>query len=112
MDSRQARIGLLSRINSGRTKIPAFLAGLSTALGENVEASALISLPETDALFLEFRTAYRSSLNPGSISYRKFFVAAQEKFVFELISCVAGRLNGEWALFLAKQSEECGAVEL
>src|SRR5450631_3454915 len=112
MEIRQKKIQLLSRKNRGRVATPSFLTALSDALGEPIEANALISLPDTDTLLETFRDGYLCATAPGALSYRKFFLPNEEASVFRLAFCLAERLRDEDGFFLTKLSEECGAVHL
>jgi len=112
MDSRQKKIALLTRMNRGRVAIPSFLNALSDALHEPIDASALVSLPESDALMDVFRGGYEIAAAGGPLSYRKFFRRREEPLVLKLAGCLAGRLLSEEVYFLPKQSEDCGGVRL
>jgi hypothetical protein len=111
MNSRQQKIELLSRINRGRNKAPSFLASLSELLGAVIGPSALVPLPETDALWDAFRRGYQS-VKDGSLSYRRFFQQREARLVFEFADCLAEKMLNEHGLFLTKLSSDCGAAEL
>lgn len=108
MTNTQEKIRLLSRANRGRATIPSFLASLSEALGEPVEAGALVALPETDFLFATFRECYRRA----SKAYRRFFRPSEEGQVYRIACCLGERLAHEEVFLLTKLSEICGAVRL
>jgi hypothetical protein len=110
--SRQEKIRLLSRQNSGRAAIPSFLAELSEALGESTEAAALQSLPETDLLLQASREGYQVAIQHGAVSYRRFFRATERASVLQVADCLAAQLPTENVFFLSKLSSICGAVRV
>jgi hypothetical protein len=111
MDNRQEKIQMLSRKNRGRAVAPSFLADLSEALGESVEAQALQSLSETDGLLRAFREGYQAAIK-DRVSYRRFFLATERASVLRIADCLADQLPKEDAFFLTKLSSDCGAVRV
>lgn len=109
---RRDRLRLLSRMNRGRTEAPSFLLSLSRIISEPVEAEALVSLPETDALREAFRVGYQSLRKEGTVGYRRLFSLSQSKRVFQLADCFADQIANERAFLLTRLSEYCGAVNL
>jgi len=112
MSNRQEKIHILARMNYGRAAAPSFLASLSEALGEVIEASALVPLSESDVLLELFRNRYQRAINGSLLSYREFFRGSDARRVFHLTDCLADRLLGERAYLLAKPNTNCGAVTL
>jgi hypothetical protein len=112
MDSRQEKIQLLSRINRGRAAAPSFLADLSEALGESVDASVLLPPSDTDTIMESLSAGYQSAIRPGAVSYRRFFLPDERSLVLRLADCLAERLSGERVFFVTKLSKDCGAVSL
>src|SRR5262245_44770390 len=88
---------------------PSFLIALSAALNEEIDASALAPLPDSDALMNSFRNGYRAGKAPSS--YRRFFPLREAVSVFTLAESLAGRIT-EQVYFLTKRSEDCGAVRV
>ena len=112
MESRQEKIQLLSRINRGRAAAPSFLAGLSEALGESVDETALLPPSDTDAIMESFRVGYQTAIRPGEVSYRRFFRPVERSLVLRLADCLAEKLPSERVFFVTKLSKDCGAVSL
>lgn len=112
ISERQERISMLGRINRGRRAAPVFLADLSEALGETVEAAVLMPLPETDVIWQTFRAGYHSVIEKKLVGYRRFFLPSEWRSVFQFAECLADRLAPENAFLLTKFSEHCGAVSL
>lgn len=83
---------------------------MSEALGEPIEASALVSLPESDALLEAFRNGYQRVINGEPLGHRAFFRAPEARHVFQLTDCLADQTAGERAFLLAKVRTDCGAV--
>jgi hypothetical protein len=82
--SRQEKIRLLSRQNSGRAAIPSFLAELSEALGESTEAAALQSLPETDLLLQASREGYQVAIQHGAVRVNASVLLAHTASIIRL----------------------------
>ena len=112
MNSRQEKIQLLSRVNHGRAATPQFRASLSEALGEPIDASALVPLLESDALLEAFRNGYRRVVEAAVMGYRKFFRKPEARLLFQLADCLADRMLSERGLLLTKLDTNCGAVIL
>jgi hypothetical protein len=90
--------------------VASFLASLSEALGEPIQASALVSVPESDALLEAFRNGYQRAINGEHVGHQVFFRAPEARRVFQLTDCLADQTAGERAFLLAKVRTECGAV--
>lgn len=112
MDSRQEKIQLLSRMNRAKAAAPAFLADLSEALGESVDAAALLPPTDTDEIMASLRVGYQAAIRPDEISYRRFFRSSERNLVLRLADCLSGSLLGEDVFFATKLSEDCVAVRL
>jgi len=112
MDSRREKIGLLSRINRGKTATPAFMASLSEALECALQGESIQSLTETDSLWGIYGIGYSEAVKGASCSYRHMFSRDEAVKVFQMADCLARSLSGEKAFLLSKQSEICGAVEV
>lgn len=110
MSSRQQKIALLTRTTRGRMAAASFLALLSEAVGEPMAASALVSLPESDALLEAFRNGYQTAINGEQLGHRAFFRAPEAGRVFQIMDCLADQTVGERAFLLAKVRMDCGAV--
>jgi len=110
MSSRRQKITLLTRTTRGRAAAASFLASLSEALGEPMEACSLVSLPESDALLEAFRNGYQRAINGEQVRHRTFFRAPEAGRVFQLTDCLADQMAGERAFLLAKVRMDCGAV--
>jgi hypothetical protein len=110
MTDRQKRVQLLVRMNHGRAATSSFLLSLSEAIGETVESSALLPLPESDVLFEMFRKGYQAAVSGTPLSYRGFFRAPQSGRVFHLADALADRMAAERCFLFSKLSTDCGAV--
>ena|SRR6185437_1038402 len=110
MSSRQQKIRLLTRTTRGRAAAASFLASLSEALGEPIEASALVSLPESDALLEVFRNGYERAFGGEQVGHRAFCRAPEARRVFQVTDCLADQTAGERVFLLAKLRTDCGAV--
>src|SRR5579884_4241485 len=102
MSSRRQKISLLTRTTRGRAAATSFLASLSEALGKPIEAGALVSLPESDALLEAFRNGYQRVINGEQVGHRAFFRAPEAGRVFRLTDCLADQAAGERAFLLAR----------
>jgi len=111
-NNRRKKIELLARLNRGRVAAPAFLEALSEALGDPVDSSALVPLPDSDALMRRFRDGYLDARKEGPFTYRRFFLSNEDTRVFRLADCLADRLGTEPAFLLSKAAETCGAVRV
>jgi hypothetical protein len=100
----------LTRMNRGRAATTSFLKSLSEALGEPVEANALVPLAESDALLEVFRNGYQATIDGKLSGHRAFFRAPEGSGVFQLAGCLADQMLGERVFLLAKLSTNCGAV--
>src|ERR1700733_1952800 len=87
MSNRQEKIHILARMNYGRAAAPSFFASLSEALGELIEASALVPLSESDVLLELFRNRYQRAINGSLLSYREFFRGSDARRVVSTILC-------------------------
>ena len=103
---------MLSRVNRGRASAPTFLADLSEALGETIDATALVPPLETDEIMESLRVGYQTAIRPGEVSYRKFFRSNERKLVLRLTDCLAGSKSTEEVYLVTKLSNDCGAVRL
>ena len=108
---RQARIGLLSRVASGKQVLPSYLAALSSATGSEITLAMLTDLPEYDSLLEHFQREYKKAKAPGSTALSVIYSKERKRIVFSVTSCFARWLN-EPIFLLTKQSETCGAVRL
>lgn len=109
MEERQRRIGLLTRANRGRLAVVDFLPALSAAIGQEVGADRLLSLPESDKFSEAHHAGYRQAVENGENSYRRFFRREEAQSVDQLANCLAEHFTEE-VFLLTKQSEDCGAV--
>ena len=82
--------------------LPFFLAALYEALGEQVGADALLTLPETDSVVTSFRRGYQGAVTENGSGYRRFFRLTEEARVYALARCLAAKLPNEGALLLTK----------
>jgi hypothetical protein len=112
METRRTRIELLSRINRGRAAAPKLLRDLSEALGEDLDVSALRSLPETDALFQASLDKYQAAIRNGTNHYRRLFLESERPEVLRIADCLADHLGIENAFLLTKLSRYCGAINV
>ena len=110
MSSRQQKISLLTRTTRGRAAAGSFLASLSEALGEAIEASAFVSLPESDALLEAFRNGYQRAIHGEQVCRRALFRAPEAQHVFQLTDWLGDQTAGERVFLLAKLQADCGAV--
>ena len=101
---------MLSRANRGRAAAPAFLADISEALGESVDATALVPLAETDEIMNSLRVGYQTAIRPGEVSYRRFFRSDERNLVLRMSDCLACSLSSETGFLVTKLSKDCGAV--
>jgi hypothetical protein len=111
MDSREAKIKLLSRLNRERAATPAMLKGLSKALNAQVEETTLLDSSQVDALLGSFRAGYADSKERGASSYRRFFHREQLPVAQHLTDCLAHHLGSEQVYLLTKfNGDERGVV--
>lgn len=102
MDSRQAKITLLSRINREKAATPAMLTGLSKALCRQVEEKSLVDPLNFDTLMENFRTGYANALKSGALSYRRFFHRGELPIAENLAGSLAQQLGTEQVYLLTK----------
>src|ERR1700749_3065041 len=110
MSRRQQKIHLLTRTTRGRAATASFLASLSEALDEPIEASALVALPESDDLLEVFRNGYQVAIHGEQVGHREFCRGPEARRVFRLTDCLADQTAGERVFLLAKLRADCGAV--
>ena len=111
MQTRNEKIQLLTRVNEGKRLIPSFLAGLSEAIGGQVDSNALATLPDTDSLLEIFRAGYQRSNTADGTVYQRYFRSNQKAKLFEISDCIGNRLSAETAFLITKNSHFCGAVK-
>ena len=110
MNSRQARISLLARINREKAVTPALLESLSEALGTPVYEAALLAPQESDSLEIDFRNGYSEATRVGASSYRQFFHPGELPLVQNLANGLAKRLGTEEVYLLTRFKGDSRAV--
>lgn len=112
MDSREAKIKLLSRMNREKATTPSMLGSLRKVLDTAVDATMLIPPLEADALMADFRTGYAKAMESGALSYKRFFHQNELPLVQNLVEGLAQRLGVEEVYLLTKFNRDNRGVAL
>ena len=111
-ETRKEAIARRVRENQGRRNRPAFLDGLSQAVGSTIRPDQLLNLDVTDQVRAGLSTGYASALSGQATATRVFFSRDQSLTALRIPELLAQSLADERVLLWLKQSAECGAVIL
>jgi hypothetical protein len=111
-ETRKEAIAHRVRENQGRRHRPAFLDGLSQAVGSTIRPDQLLNLDVTDQVRASLNTGYASALSGQATATRVFFSRDESLTALRFPELMAKPLAEERVLLWLKQSAECGAVIL
>ena len=111
-ETRKEAIARRVRENQGRRNRPAFLDGLSQAVGSTIRPDQLLNLDVTDQVRASLNTGYASALSGQATATRVFFSRDESLTALRFPELMAKPLAEERVLLWLKQSAECGAVIL
>ena len=110
MNDRQKRISLLARKNFGTAEKPALIRVLSVALKSSLLEDCFTDIETADRLRQLSVSNYESAKHDPEPAFVRYFSKAEQKEVFDLVSCLGTKVSDAPIFLLFRQSELCGAI--